>query len=77
MDPNLRYPEWQQPCVDALAEVDPKKLPERVTAAKSAIARRVQELASSRDGHEERRAMNDALNVLRFLEKDQLRGLEI
>jgi hypothetical protein len=73
MDPNLRYPEWQKWCVDALAEVDPKNLPERVAAAKSAIEKRVQELASSPDGHEERRAISDALNVLRFLQRDQLR----
>jgi hypothetical protein len=67
MEPNLRYPEWQEFCVDALTELDPRQIPERVAAAKAAIARRMQELAASRDGHEERVAIDDALNALRFL----------
>jgi hypothetical protein len=74
MEPKLRYPEWQKLCVDATAELDLKKRPERLAAAEAAIAKRIQELAASPDGHEERLAIDDALNTLRFLKRDSLPG---
>jgi hypothetical protein len=57
----LRYPKWQNPCVDAVMELDPSKLLERVNFAETAIYVRLRELETSSDGAEERMALRDAM----------------
>jgi hypothetical protein len=40
----LRYPEWQQTYHDALLELNPQKLVQRVNEAEKAILSRLQEM---------------------------------
>ena len=40
----LRYPEWEQTYHEALLELNPQKLVQRVSAAESAILSRLQEI---------------------------------
>ena len=68
----LRYPKWQNPCVDAVMELDPSKLLERVTVAETAIYERLRELQTSSDRAEERLAINDAMKTLRIITRDRL-----
>ena len=46
------YPSWQKPLQEAIDEPDVQKLPERLSAAESAIFLRLQELSSSPDERE-------------------------
>ena len=71
-DSELTYPTWQIPCVDAVAELDPRKLLERVSAAETAIYARFRELETSPNGAEERMALSDAMRILRGIKKDRL-----
>jgi hypothetical protein len=66
----VRYPEWQKAYEDALLELDLDKLPERISAAEDAILARQRVIDGSRDDHRaERRAIEDALALLRVLAK--------
>ena len=47
-----QYPSWQKPLQEAMDERDLQKLPEKLSAAESAIFVRMQELNSSPDGRE-------------------------
>jgi hypothetical protein len=51
----LRYPEWQKPYDDALLELNPEKLVQRVNEA---------------DSRMEAQAIEDALNALRVLKNE-------
>jgi hypothetical protein len=63
----LQYPKWQNPLREAQAETDLDKLPEKLMAAESALFLRMQELATSNDGHRESSAIQDAfLQLLRI-----------
>lgn len=62
----LRFPEWQKPCEDALAEPDSEKLFERVILAETAIFRRLQALTSA-PARIELEAIDTMLNRLRCL----------
>jgi DNA primase large subunit len=70
---DLEYPAWQKLCQEALVELDPDKLKERVAAAEAAVFIRSQELARSSDSQAERQALRDATNSLRFLKRDVLK----
>ncbi len=63
-DSNLRYPKWQNSCIDAAMESDPRTFLERMNVAETAIHLRLQELQNSPDGAEERLAINDAMKTL-------------
>ena len=63
----LRYPEWQYPCRDAMMEFDATKLLAKLVIAKAAIYRRLEALAGDSNHHEERREINDTLNALNVL----------
>jgi len=71
-DSELKYPMWQSPCVDAIAELDPKRLMELLSAAETAIYTRLRELETSPDGAEERMAITHAMKILRGIKKDRL-----
>lgn len=73
MSSELRYPGWQNPCVDALTELDPSKMVERVNLAETAIYARLQELEASSDGAEERLAIEDAIKTLHKVKRDRLK----
>jgi hypothetical protein len=70
--PSLGYPEWSLKYREALLEVDPKKLFERVAEAEMAIFGRLQQLSGTQDGHAERDAIEDALRALRVIKRDRL-----
>ena len=61
------YPEWQKPYHEALTELNPAMLRERVLAAEAAIFRREQALAHQPDADRERTAIRDALRALTTL----------
>ena len=68
--PKLRFPEWQKPYFEAVLEVDPQQLQEKVRDAETAIYRRLQQWVG--DGREERLAINDAMFNLRMLKTEKL-----
>jgi hypothetical protein len=45
MSDYARFPVWQMPCAEAMAELDPRKILERVDAAESAIFQRLLAMA--------------------------------
>jgi len=70
---DLRYPGWQKPYHEALLELDPEKLVQRVAYAEAAIALRLQALNTSSSGHVERQAIQEALVLLLDVKKETLK----
>jgi len=60
---------WYQLYTSAIAELDPKRLIERVEATEAAIHGRLQDLQYDSDHHEERQRMADAQRTLAFLRR--------
>jgi hypothetical protein len=69
----LRYPEWQKIYHDALLELNPQKLVQRVSAAETAILSRLPEIRIGSDNRVEGQAIEDALNGLRVLKNDAVK----
>jgi hypothetical protein len=69
---NLQHPSWQAQYEAALVETDPGKLLERIHKAEAAIYARRTELAGLGGEKAEQDAMEDAIKVLRNLEREQL-----
>lgn len=65
--------EWQRPLQEALLELDPETLKQKVVEAETAIFERLQELSSDHDSSEERQELLDATNTLRVLKKESLK----
>jgi hypothetical protein len=65
----LLYPEWQVEYTKALLELDPIKLPDRLSAAETAISKRVLALVGDTNHQQEQQAIQDALNTLRVLKE--------
>ncbi len=61
MNDHLRFPAWQTPYVDALAELDPRRILERVDAAESAIFQRLAAMADHPGSIIELQTMDAAL----------------
>ena len=66
----LRYPEWQKTYHDALLELNPQKLVQRVSEAETAILSRLQEIRFCSDSCLEVQAIEDAINGLRVLKNE-------
>lgn len=66
-------PPWQQHYENAMLEVDPKKLHQKILNAETAIVQRMQELAKSTDSHAERSVISDAIRGLRVLKIEKLK----
>ena len=66
----LRYPEWQKSYHDALLELNPQKLVQRVNEAETAILSRLQEMRIGSDSRMEAQAIEDALSGLRVLKNE-------
>ena len=66
----LRYPEWQKTYHDALLELNPQKLIQRVNEAERAILSRLQEMRIGSDTRMEAQAIEDALSGLRVLKNE-------
>ena len=67
---DLRYSGWQKPYLDAMLEMNPDRLKERVASAQAAIQLRLRELADSPDSQAERQCLADARNGLLVLKKE-------
>jgi hypothetical protein len=68
----ILYPQWQNEYAAALLETDPQKFSERVEAAETAIYKRLQELSQNSDHHNERHVIEDALQSLKVLKRNEL-----
>ena len=67
---DLKYSSWQKPYLDAMLEMDPDRLKDRVASAEAAIQLRLRELADSPDSQAERQCLADARNGLLVLKKE-------
>jgi hypothetical protein len=65
--------EWKSVLQEALMEIDPDKLKEKVAQAEVAIFQRLQALGRSSDSSEERHALQDASNALLVLKREVLK----
>jgi hypothetical protein len=68
----LKYPSWQTPLQEAILELDPEKLAERIQAVENLIFERLQALSSGTDHKDERQALSDAAFILSKLKKEKL-----
>jgi hypothetical protein len=66
----LDYPDWQKPYHEALLELDPQKLVERVREAERAILSRSREIRVGSGNRMEAQAIEDALNGLQVLKNE-------
>lgn len=70
---NLNQYEWQKSVRDALLELNPDVLKQKVADAEAAIFERLQALAKAGGTSEERQALEDAVNSLRVLKREMLK----
>jgi hypothetical protein len=68
----FEFPQWQKPYREALLELDPNKLNERIAAAEALILIRRHELDGRGSALEERLKLDDALEGLRSLKRIKL-----
>jgi hypothetical protein len=66
------YPKWQVPYQDALLDADKRTLEKKIHFAEWKIFRRLQTISADADHHQERAAIEDALNNLLALKNNQL-----
>ena len=71
-DEELKFPEWQAPLQDLILEFDRDKLAEKIQKVENLIFQRQQQLHQMSDGHAEREAIQDALNIIRVIKRDKL-----
>jgi len=60
--------EWKEAYIRAALEVDVQKMPDRIVAARDAVAGRLKDLEGNSDHHAERHEMQTALAALTCLE---------
>lgn len=65
--------EWKKMFQEALVEVNPEKLKEKIAESEAAIFQRLQALQPSSDNVEELRALQDAANALLVLKREVLK----
>jgi hypothetical protein len=66
MAPQLRYPVWQESYIAAMLEMNSAAQRAKIAAAQAAIQKR---MVGSRAEPEERQAILDALNALKFMNR--------
>ncbi len=71
-DHNLEYPEWQVPLQEVILESDPAKLPHKIEQLEAVIFDRLQQLRTSHAAEPEKQAIDDALNMLRTVQRERL-----
>src|SRR3984893_266486 len=67
---DLNYSGWQKPYLDAMLEMNPDRIKDRVASAEAAIQLRLRELADAPESQLERQCLADARNGLLVLEKE-------
>jgi hypothetical protein len=65
--------EWKKMFQEALVEVNPEKLKEKIAESETAIFQRLQALQPASDNVEELRALQDASNALLVLKREVLK----
>src|SRR5215468_4523774 len=74
---HTKYPQWQEPYQQAMLELDPAKLRQKILDAEAAIYGRLQQLTDGdarKEGAQEKRlAIDDAISGLRVLQTEKLR----
>jgi hypothetical protein len=65
----LRFPAWQTMCVNALTELNPKHLRNRVKEAERAILLRFWQIENSTTDNDEKLAINEVLRSPRQLKE--------
>jgi hypothetical protein len=68
-DSDLRYPQWQEPLLRAVMEINPARQTERIGIAETAISSRQGQLAGSRGTGEENIALHDGISTLQSLKR--------
>jgi hypothetical protein len=68
----VRYPCWEGPLTEALAETDVNRLSAKVSAAEDAIFRRSRDIAPASDAQDERDAIQVALKDLLRIKTEKL-----
>ena len=63
---------WQEPLGDAILELDPEKLAEKLYKLEALIGERLQQVRKEGDHGSEQQALIDALATLRVLQRDKL-----
>ena len=71
MDPEFRYPQWQQLLEAAILEFDPVQLGLRLHEVEVAISTRLQEVALQKGSQDEHQALTKAILTMRILEKNR------
>jgi hypothetical protein len=69
----FQYPSWQKPLQDAIDEPDLQKLPEKLSAAESAIFLRMQELNGVPDSDRESEAIRLACREILRIQTQRLK----
>jgi hypothetical protein len=77
-DSDLRYPQWQEPLLRAVMEINPARVTERIGIAEAAISLRRGQLAKSIGSGDENIALQDGISTLQSVKRAALtrsRGL--
>jgi hypothetical protein len=71
-DGEMKFPDWQIPFHQVLAESDTARLAERIQELDAIIFKRLQQLRQDPQDREERDALDHALSILRSIKRDKL-----
>lgn len=66
---DLRYPQWQEPLLRAVMEVNAARVTERIGIAETAISLRRGQLAESNGSGDENNALQDGISTLQSLKR--------
>jgi len=68
-DVTLKYPQWQNHYLQAVAETRPELLKSKISAAEQVVSLRLRQLVSITDDYEEQIALAAALKSLKVLKE--------
>jgi hypothetical protein len=72
MSRELKYPQWQEPFRNAIAEFGTQQLGEKLQKVEAMILDRLQVLSSDIKSLAERQALLDAISIIRILKRDKI-----
>jgi hypothetical protein len=76
-DEQLRFPRWQAPLQELIAEFDRETLAEKVQRVETLMSERLQQPFQSMDDHSEREALNHGLFIVQMIKRDRLGVLDL
>ena len=71
MSDELKYPQWQEPFRNAIAEFGTQQLGEKLQKVEAMILDRLQVLSSDIKSLDERQALLDAISIMRVLRREK------